>query len=363
MRGWCGCGARLTVALDVAPAVSAVVAAPACCRVRRERASDAMAGGATVLAWEGKRAAAQSRSRLAAAGGKAAAAGQQRPQNPWCRLPPAGLAEPGPAGSARRRCGQGRLPASSADRRRPGCAPGRAGTETSWGRSAAAPARGPRAAQHGRDRARRDADPGSPDPQPLQLTLDAHVAPLGVLPRQPFDQTLRLGRKRGTTEPARPLLPISLQQRPVPPAKRLRADRKAGPPFGRQQAARRGEKGSVGVRVPRPLPRASEDRQLVAQHDDLKLPLTATADKHRNENAQEPVEHGHQHEAQSEPAPPRSPVNPSPAESTFFTPHVIGLRFPVSAASTGSSHSSIPAAISSQLSADIIRRGRPAGSP
>jgi hypothetical protein len=66
----------------------------------------------------------------------------------------------------------------------------------------------------------------------------------------------------------------------------------------------------------------------VAQHDDLKLSLTATADKHANENAQEPVEQRHQHEAQSEPAPPRSPVDPSPAESTFFTPQgSSGLAF------------------------------------
>jgi hypothetical protein len=106
-----------------------------------------------------------------------------------------------------------------------------------------------RAAQHGRDRRRRDADP-----QPLQLTLDAHVAPLGVLPRQPFDQTARLGRKRGTTEPARPLSPVSLQQRSVPAAQRLRADRNAGPPLGREQAAGRSEQGSVRVGVPRPLP-------------------------------------------------------------------------------------------------------------
>src|SRR6266542_2048845 len=76
MRGWCGCGGRPTVALDAAPAVSAVVAAPACCRVRREHASDALAGGAAALASEGKRAAAHSRSTLAAAA-KAAAAGQQ----------------------------------------------------------------------------------------------------------------------------------------------------------------------------------------------------------------------------------------------------------------------------------------------
>jgi hypothetical protein len=223
MRSWYGRGARPTMALGVASGVSAVGAAPACCRVRREHASDAMAGGAAALASEGKRAAAQSRSTLAA-GEKAAAAGQQRPKNSYRRLPPARSTERGPVGSARQRCRQGRLPAPSADRRRPGYAPGRAGTQTSWGRSAAA--------QHGRDRRRRDADP-----QPFQLTLDAHVAPLGVLPRQPFDQIARLGRKRGTTEPARPLSPVSLQQRSVPAAQRLRADRKAGPPLGREQAA------------------------------------------------------------------------------------------------------------------------------
>jgi hypothetical protein len=59
----------------------------------------------------------------------------------------------------------------------------------------------------------------------------------------------------------------------------------------------------------------------VAQHDDLKLPLTATADKHTNENAQEPVEQRHQHEAQSEPAPPRSPVDPRLRPTRLSLPH------------------------------------------
>jgi hypothetical protein len=112
-----------------------------------------------------------------------------------------------------------------------------------------------------------------------------------------------------------------LQQRPVPAAKRLRIDGKAGPALVRQQAAGRSEQGPVDARVLRTLAAAPEDRQLVAQHDDLKLPLTATAGKHAKETAQEPVEQRHQHEAQSEPARPRSPVHPSPAESTFFTPH------------------------------------------
>jgi hypothetical protein len=58
----------------------------------------------------------------------------------------------------------------------------------------------------------------------------------------------------------------------------------------------------------------------VAQHDDLKLPLTATADKHANENAQEPVEQRHQHEAQSEPAAPRSTSRPVPGRIDFLYP-------------------------------------------
>jgi hypothetical protein len=158
MRSWCGRGAGPTVALGVAPGVSAVGAAPACCRVRREHASDGMAGGAAALASEGQRAAAQSRSTLAA-GEKAAAAGQQRPKNSCRRLPPARSAERGPVGSARQRCRQERLPAPSADRRRPGCAPGRAGTQTSWGRSAAAPARGPRYATRSRSSSPRRRSP------------------------------------------------------------------------------------------------------------------------------------------------------------------------------------------------------------
>src|SRR6266508_5855893 len=118
MRGWCGCGARPMAALDVAPAISAVEAAPACCWVRREHAIDAMAGGATALASEEERAAAQHGS-PSAAGEKTPAAGEQPPANPCRQLQAAGLAHRGEeaAGSARQRRRQGRLPAPSADRR------------------------------------------------------------------------------------------------------------------------------------------------------------------------------------------------------------------------------------------------------
>jgi hypothetical protein len=181
------------------------------------------------------------------------------------------------------------------------------------------PSRGrpePRAAQHGRDRGGRDADP-----QLQQLTLDAHIAPARVLPRQPPDQAARLGRKRWATGPATAAAPASLKHCPVPAAKRSRADRKAGPPLGREQPAHRSEQGPVDGRVPRPLPTAPEDRQLVAQHDDLKLPLTTTTGEHAHEAAQKSIQQTRQHDAQSEHARPRPPTRPSRPESNFFTPH------------------------------------------
>jgi hypothetical protein len=163
-----------------------------------------------------------------------------------------------------------------------------------------------RAAQHGRDRRGPDADP-----EFQQLTLDAHVAPPRVLPRQPSDQAARLGSERRTTGPATAAAATSLKQRSVPGAKRLRAHRKAGPACAGKQPAHRSEQRPVGGRVARPFPSAPEDRQLVAQHGDLKLPLTTAAGEHADNPAQESVDQRHQHDAQSEPARPRSPAPPA----------------------------------------------------
>jgi hypothetical protein len=184
-----------------------------------------------------------------------------------------------------------------------------AGADPAWRRPEA------RSAQHGRDRGGRDADP---ELEPL--TLDAHVAPASVFPRQPLDQAACLGRKRGTTRIVAAAASASLEQRPVPAAKRLRANRKAGPALGREQAGGRSQQGSVGGRIPPPLPAAPEDRKLVAQDHDLKLSLATAADEHSNKAAQEPVQQTGQHDAQSEPLRPRSPAEPFPAESSFFTP-------------------------------------------
>jgi hypothetical protein len=76
----------------------------------------------------------------------------------------------------------------------------------------------------------------------------------------------------------------------------------------------RSQQRSIDGRVPRPLPPAPEERQLVAQDHDLKLPFTAAAREHANDAAQEPIQQTHQHDGQSEPL----TSTAAPAESNFF---------------------------------------------
>src|SRR6266540_3030440 len=155
------------------------------------------------------------------------------------------------------------------------------------------------------------------------------MPPAGILPRHPLDQAAHLGRKRGTAGPATAALSPFLQQCPVPAAKRLRPHRKAGPPLGREQPARRSEQGSIDSRVLRPPPSSPQDRELMAQDHDLKLPFTAAAGEHANDTAQEPVQQPSQQDAQSEPARPPSPARPS-------RPIRISLPHSFPPASTGS---------------------------
>jgi hypothetical protein len=106
----------------------------------------------------------------------------------------------------------------------------------------------------------------------------------------------------------------------MPAAKRLRTDGKADPPLGRKQSAHRRDQGSVGRRVLRPVPSAPEDRELVAQNHNLKLPLTTTAGEHANESAEEPVHQRHQDDATVWTGSAAIAQHGDPAESSFFTP-------------------------------------------
>jgi hypothetical protein len=115
----------------------------------------------------------------------------------------------------------------------------------------------------------------------------------------------------GRADPPTARYPLSQEQRTVPTQKRLRAYREAGPAIAREQPARRSEQGSVDGRVLRPLPATPEDRELVAQHEDLELSLAAAADEQAKNAAEEPVQQRQQHDPQSEPTRPRPPAAPS----------------------------------------------------
>ncbi len=120
--------------------------------VRREHAIDAMDAGARSSS---HRESALPRQRLAArqlaAGEKPTEARSQQPARGGRQLPP-GKRPPHavPPRSARTRRAQGRLPPHDAGRRRAFRTPGRVGTQTRWGRCAAAPAPGPSCATRSR---------------------------------------------------------------------------------------------------------------------------------------------------------------------------------------------------------------------
>jgi hypothetical protein len=150
------------------------------------------------------------------------------------------------------------------------------------------------------------------DVSPRNSSPGAERRPLPSMPyawaRRNSDQLGPLRRGAGPRPDLRSTVAIVVS---VPAAKRLRPHRKAGPAPGRKRPAHRSEQRPVGGRVVRPLPSAAEDRELMAQHHDLKLPLSAATGEQADTPAQDSVQQRHQHDEQSEPARPRSPAPPA----------------------------------------------------
>jgi len=121
-------------------------------RVRREHAIDAMAAGVRPSSRRANAPLGQCRAAPdAAAGAKPAGVCHQRGGEVVVNLAAGRRPVPERASCARTRRPRGhRLLARSAERRRACCALGRAGTQTSWGRSAGAPGPGPTRATRSR---------------------------------------------------------------------------------------------------------------------------------------------------------------------------------------------------------------------
>jgi hypothetical protein len=126
--------------------------------------------------------------------------------------------------------------------------------------------RDPGGSEHVADQGGRDVDP-----ELAQLADDPHVVPTGVLARQSQDQLAHMTvDRRAAGTPVR-VRPVVGDQAPMPAQQRLRSHRERPPRATRQHPAERGQEQPVARREPRSPDLPAQDRQLVAQHQDLKL--------------------------------------------------------------------------------------------
>jgi len=124
----------------------------------------------------------------------------------------------------------------------------------------------PVTAEQPADRAGRDADA-----KPQQLAVDALIAPAGILPGQPEDQLLNLLAYRRSSWSTTRVGPRAGHEVPVPAQQRLRPDEETGPAGSWQDAADGSEQGPVGGFELDSWSVAAEDRELVAQDQDLEI--------------------------------------------------------------------------------------------
>jgi hypothetical protein len=123
------------------------------------------------------------------------------------------------------------------------------------------------------------------DTKPAQFTDDAPLAPGWVLAREPNDQRRCVaidGWPSRCPMRARP----AARHQPLMPAQQCpRADREDRPPVSRQNATKRRQQQPVRLAQPRSPRLAAQDRQLVAQHQDLQLlsPPRPTKEHHQLE--------------------------------------------------------------------------------
>jgi len=116
-----------------------------------------------------------------------------------------------------------------------------------------------------------DGGGGYPVPEPAQLALDPDHSPAPVLPGQPQDQGDELIRERRLSR--RPGLPPPRRgQAAVPTQQRTWGHHPARPQRPRQNPGERGKHRPVTPRQARPGIRPAQHRDLVPQHEYLRIP-------------------------------------------------------------------------------------------
>src|SRR5439155_5776178 len=113
------------------------------------------------------------------------------------------------------------------------------------------------------------------DPETLELADDPFVSPVRVLPRETKDQLAERALERRSPGPPVRVCPPARDQLAVPAKQRLRLEREGRPRRLGERAAQRREQRSICSCQLRPRGLSAEDRQLMAEDEDLQL-LRAT---------------------------------------------------------------------------------------
>src|ERR1700736_6793285 len=109
----------------------------------------------------------------------------------------------------------------------------------------------------------------------LEFSDDPFVSPVRVLPREAQDQLAERALEHRSPGRPVPVCPPVRDQLPVPPKQRLRLEGEDCPGGSGQRAAQRRQQRSISSRQRRPRRPSAEDRQLMAEDENLTI-LRAT---------------------------------------------------------------------------------------
>ena len=133
-----------------------------------------------------------------------------------------------------------------------------------------------------------------------ELAGDPLVAPTRVLARQPQHELARSGVDRRAPWPRVGIGPPAPHELAVPAQQRLRRNEQPLAACGRQQPTRRGKQRAVTRAQLRTLDLTTQDRELMAQHeqlDVLDVNAPAAADQQLQQRDEREVDEGHEHPA------------------------------------------------------------------
>src|SRR6266540_4463808 len=126
------------------------------------------------------------------------------------------------------------------------------------------------------------------DPETLKLADDPFVSPVRVLPSETKDQLAERALERRSPGPPVRVCPATGDELAMPAKQRLRLEREARPRRLVERAAQRREQRAIRSCQLRPRALSAEDRQLVAENENLQLLRATWASQQPHQREQVP---------------------------------------------------------------------------